>query len=70
MSYYFIQNNVDPKGMTEVLKTLINELQYSRYKEQIRTEWLQLAIVLDRTGGLLLLVLCCIITAVITLQSK
>jgi len=63
-------NNVNSEGMAEVLKTLINELQYSRYREQIRAEWLQLAIVIDRTGGLLLLTLCCIITAVITLHKE
>lgn len=71
------QNHTTPNGtgensdgMKEVLKTLINELQYARYKEQIKSEWLQLAIVIDRTGGLILLLLAIIVTSVITLHPK
>lgn len=54
--------------MTEVLKTLINELQYARYKEQIKSEWLQLAMVIDRTGALALLTIAVIFTSVISLH--
>lgn len=55
--------------MTEVLKTLINELQYARYKEQIKSEWAQLAIIIDRIGGLAILALAVIITIVLTMHG-
>ena len=45
-------------------------MQYRRYKDQVKTEWAQLATVLDRTGGLLLLILAVIMTVSIQAHAK
>lgn len=70
VTFLFQNSAAADSGIVEVLKTLINEFQHTRYKEQVRSEWMQLSMVIDRTMGLLILLFAIIITAAITMHAK